>query len=114
MHVINVIISFMTFILISSSLHYTSVLANDATTTTTTSINHVTPGASANKQKEIRIKMKNQIKAGEETKLLKSNINKLKNDCNIWRISVGKCINGINGMVKLKYNVCFANMENPV
>ena len=52
----------MTFILISSSLHYTSVLANDATTTTTTSINHVTPGASANKQKEIRIKMKNQIK----------------------------------------------------
>ena len=52
----------MTFILISSSLHYTSVLANDATTTTTASINHVTPGASANKQKEIRIKMKNQIK----------------------------------------------------
>ena len=53
----------MTFILISSSLHYTSVLANDATTTTTASINHVTPGASANKQKEMRIKMKNQIKA---------------------------------------------------
>ena len=49
----------MTFILISSSLHYNR-LANDATTTTP-SINHITPGASANKQKEMRIKMK-QIK----------------------------------------------------
>ena len=52
--------------------------------------------------------------SGEETKLLKSNVNRLRNDCIIRRSSGGRWINGISGIVKLKYNVCLASMENPV